>query len=158
MIEQPPAITLRPAGLEDCRSIWEWRNDPDTREASFNTETIFFEDHRAWFEKRIGSPALQMLIVISPEGKEVGYVRFQLEGSEAEVSVALDPEERGKGYGPAAVRAASDRLLAEGKASKVTALIKHSNPPSKAAFERAGFRLAGDRTVGTEPSWEMIYP
>lgn len=138
--------------------IWEWRNDPETREASFNTETIVFEDHRAWFEKRIGAPDLQMLIVLSPEGKEAGYVRFQLAGAEAEVSIALDPQERGKGYGPAAVRAASDRLLAQGKAKKVTALIKHSNPPSKLAFERAGFRLAGDRLVGTENVWEMVYP
>ncbi len=158
MFKQSPAVTLRPASLEDCRSLWEWRNDPETREASFNTEVIFFEDHRSWFEKRFSSPDLKILIVRNPEGKEVGYVRFQLEGEKAEVSVALDPDERGKGYGPAAVRAACDHLLTEGTAKQVTALIKQSNPPSKTAFERAGFRFSEDKEVGPEKVWEMIYP
>jgi len=158
VVKQPPAITLRPARLEDCRSLWEWRNDPETREASFHPETIFFEDHRAWFESRIGSPDLQILIILSPEGKEVGYVRFHLNGSDAEVSVALDPEQRGKGYGPAAIRAASDQLLSKGGVKRVVALIKHSNPDSRRAFERAGFQMAGDRQVGTEATWEMITP
>ncbi len=157
MVKQAPAVTLRPARLEDCRSLWEWRNDPDTREASFHTETIFFEDHRTWFESRIGSPDLRILIVLSPEGKEIGYVRFQLGGSDAEVSVALDPEERGKGYGPAAVRAASEQILSQGKVKRVLALIKYSNPGSRAAFERAGFQLSGNRTVGADAVWEMLF-
>jgi len=158
VVKQLPVVTLRAARLEDCRSLWEWRNDPETREASFHTETIFFDDHRTWFESRIGSSDLQILIVLSPEGKEIGYVRFQLTGSDAEVSVALDPEERGKGYGSAAVRAASDELLAKGGVKRVIALIKHSNPSSRQAFERAGFRLAGARPVGAEKVWEMVTP
>ena len=157
MVKQPPAVTLRPARLEDCRSLWEWRNDPETREASFHTEAIFFDHHRAWFESRIGSPDLRILVVLSPEGREVGYVRFQLNGPDAEVSVALDPEERGKGYGPAAVRAASDQLLAESAVKRVVALIKQSNPASRQAFERAGFLFSGDRAVGAEKTWEMVY-
>lgn len=156
-MDRAGSITLRPARLEDCRSLWEWRNDPETRGASFHTETIFFEDHRTWFESRMGSPDPRILIVLTPEGKEIGYVRFQLNDSDAEVSVALDPEERGKGYGPAAVRAASDQLLAQGGVKRVVALIKQSNSPSRAAFERAGFKVSGDRKVGTEKVWEMVY-
>ncbi len=155
MSERQVPVTLRPARLEDCRSVWEWRNDPDTREASFNTEAIFFEEHRAWFESRIGSPEVRIFIVLSPEGTEIGYVRFQLRGSDAEVSVALSPEERGKGYGTAALRAAAEQLLSEGKVTQVVALIKISNSGSRQAFERAGFRLQGSRKVGLEEAWQM---
>lgn len=158
MVKQPRVVTLRPARLEDCRSLWEWRNNPETREASFHTQEIPFEDHRAWFESRIGSPDLKILIVLNPEGTEIGYVRFQFTGPDAEVSVALDAAQRGKGYGPAAVRAASDQLLAQGGGVKrVVALIKHSNPASKTVFDRAGFKVSGDRWVKTEKVWEMVY-
>lgn len=155
MIKPPPAVTLRPACLEDCRSLWEWRNDPDTREASFHTETIFFDDHRVWFENRIGSPDWRIFIVLNSEGQEIGYVRFQQNGSDAEISIALDPQERGKGYGPAAVRMASEQMLSEGNVTQVIALIKHSNPASRQAFERAGFQLQDSRTIGTEEVWQM---
>ena len=156
MAEPMTGVGLRPAQAEDCRAIWEWRNDPDTREASFHTDVIFFEQHREWFEKRFDSPDLRIRIILSPQGKEIGYVRFRIDGEEAEVSVALDSEERGKGYGPAALRAAAEELFSEGRVNRLTALIKHSNPGSRQAFERAGFRLAGNRTVGSDEAWEMI--
>lgn len=150
-------VTLRPACKEDCRLIWECRNDPDTREASFNTETIFFEDHRAWFESRLGSPDIRFFIILNPEGAGIGYVRFQVKEIEAEVSIALDEQERGKGYGSAAVRAASEELLSEGKVRRVVALIKQSNAGSRQAFEQAGFRFQGLRRVGADEALEMVW-
>lgn len=149
------SVTLRWARIEDCRSIWEWRNDPGTRAASFQTESIPFERHREWYESRFGSPETRFLIILHPEGAEIGYVRFQVKETEAEVSVALDAQQRGKGYGSAAVRIASDLLLSEGEITRVVALIKHSNPASRQAFERAGFRLQGSRKVGTDEAWQM---
>lgn len=157
MDKRLPAVTFRPARPEDCRSLWKWRNDPQTREASFHTEVIFFDEHRAWFQRRIDSPDMKILIALSPEGSEIGYVRFHLDGSQAHVNIALDPKQRGKGYGPAAIRAASDQLLAQGVVKRVVALIKQSNPASRQAFDRAGFRLAEDRWVGGEKVWEMVY-
>ena len=150
------SVFLRPARPEDCQLVWEWRNDPDTRQASFQTEPIPFERHRTWFEARLDSPDLRFFIVQTADGKGIGYVRFQLKDSEAEVSIALDARARGKGYGTMAIRAASEAVLSGGGVRRLVALIKHSNPQSREVFQRAGFELRGSRRVASEEAWEMI--
>jgi len=157
VIDAALGVTLRPAHAEDCRLLWEWRNDPDTRAASFGSEPIPFERHRAWFEEHVGSSDTRIWVVLDPAGNGIGYVRFQIRGAEAEVSVALGRNERGKGYGSKAIRAASNKMLSLGLAQKLVALVKKSNPGSRRSFERAGFCLFGTRTVAGEESWEMVY-
>ena len=149
-------MVLRPARAEDCRALWEWRNDPDTREASFDTEKIPFERHCAWFEEHLSSPDTRIWIVLGPQGNGIGYVRFQIRGSEAEISAALEPRERGKGYGTAAIRAAAEKMLSMGPPRRLTALVKKSNGGSRRSFERAGFQMAGTRTVAGTEAWELV--
>jgi L-amino acid N-acyltransferase YncA len=76
-------VGLRPAGREDCRLLWELRNDPETREASFKTDPIPFEDHQRWFEAKLDSAEIRIFIVQDPSGRGIGYVRFHLEGETA---------------------------------------------------------------------------
>ncbi len=149
-------VTLRPARREDSRSLWEWRNDPETREASFHTEMIPFETHQRWFESRLEAPNTEILIILDLQGKAIGYVRFQIAEFEAEVSVALDAQERGKGYGPAAVRQGVEILLAREDLDRVVALIKEGNTSSVRTFERAGFTRRGTKRVSGSEALEMV--
>lgn len=151
------AVTLRSVTREDCRNLWEWRNDPTTRTQSFHTEEIPFKEHERWFQKKWNAPDTRIFIILNPQGRQVGYVRFRVKGSDAEVSVSLDAKERGNGYGPAAIRSGVDRLLSEGVARRVVAFVKSGNPVSAAAFERAGFVRTGVRDVSGVEALEMVY-
>ena len=152
----PSGITLRPASTGDCRALWEWRNEPLTREASFQTDGIPYERHVEWFSKKLDSPDTRIWIVQDERSRRVGYVRFQIQDGEAEISVSLDPAERGKGYGSAAVRMATDSFLASRQAGRVKAYIKPGNPASVRSFEKAGFETVGRTMVSGAEVIEMV--
>ena len=152
-----PRVGFRPARREDCRRIWEWRNDAVTREASFDTSYIAYEEHERWFASKVDAEDTRIFIVLDAAGGEVGYVRFNIAGGCAEISVSLDGGKRRRGYGPAAIRASSDHLLSEGAARRIVALVKQPNVTSVRAFERAGFVISGLREFGGVQAYELTY-
>ncbi len=154
---QQAQIRLRPATHEDCRRLWKWRNEPATREASFNTDYIQYKDHERWFSSKIEAPDTRIFIVMDANGCEVGYVRFNILADQAEISVSVDRAERGKGYGPTAIRLGSEQLLATGAAKRIVAHVKSNNPVSIGAFLRAGFTPNGSKEVAGSEAYEMVY-
>lgn len=154
----PLMVTLRPVTPQDSRSLWEWRNDPLTREASFNSQEIPFEQHQRWFLGRLNDTQTRIFIIVNSQRREVGYVRFNQLGEEAEVSIALDPKERGKGYGPVAIKAGAELVLTIGLARRIIARIKPSNEDSAKAFTRAGFVPVGVKAIREVEALELVYP
>jgi spore coat polysaccharide biosynthesis predicted glycosyltransferase SpsG/RimJ/RimL family protein N-acetyltransferase len=140
-------VTLRPAGAGDCRALWQWRNEESVRAVSFDPAVIPLEAHERWFAARLEDPRCVMFVV-SVQGQDVGYVRFDGDGDEMLVSVALAPGVRGRGVGSAAIRLALRAMRVRHPGSRVVALIRPGNPRSEAAFRRAGFVAAGVRAVG----------
>ncbi len=150
-------VALRPANREDCLLLWELRNDPETRAASFKTDPIPFEDHQRWFEAKLDSAEIRIFIVQEPSGRGIGYVRFNLEKESAEVSVSIEPGARGKGYGTVAVRMAADRVLSENGNLQVVAYIKPANQASARAFRLAGFFEEGLVMIQGTRALRMAY-
>lgn len=149
-------IVLRPAEKADCKSLWEWRNDSTTREASFVTGIIPYIEHKQWFSRKLQDRTCKIFIVTS-NGHKIGYVRFETVKQVARISVSIDRKERGKGYGPSAIKMASDRLLESGQVKRIVAYVKKDNPFALAAFQRAGFSITGTpRIMGIE-AVEMTY-
>lgn len=148
---------MRPAASQDCQHIWKWRNEPATRTASFNTRYIAYEEHKRWFARKLTDPHSRIFIVANAQGRDAGYVRFDLINREATISVSIDRRERGKGYGTAAIKRASDFLLETEPVRRVVAQIRRDNPISVAAFERAGFVLHGHTQIEGVDACEMIY-
>jgi len=134
-----PDIALRPAGEDDVRAFWEWRNDPSARAASFSPEPVPFDRHTHWYAERLADPHTLLYVVLSPEAHPVGYVRFALAGAEAEISVALDASTRGRGYGAAAIERSCAAVLGARLADRIVARVKSGNEASRRAFARAGF-------------------
>jgi UDP-2,4-diacetamido-2,4,6-trideoxy-beta-L-altropyranose hydrolase len=136
---RPPAsVTLRSAGPEDCRRIWLWRNDEETRRASFDSSAIPFETHARWFEASLGRPD-RRIYVVEVDGTAAGMVRLDVEGRQAVVSINLAPEWRGRGVGPLALRGLAELAFALLGLQRLEASVKADNHASVAAFERAGF-------------------
>ncbi len=147
--------TLRRATALDVRRIWEWRNDADARRASFDPNPIPFESHEQWFARKLGDPHSRIFIA-EVDGTPVAYVRFEVDDGHAEISVAVDPLARGRGYGPAAIAEGARLLFAETAVERITALVKLENSASRVAFERAGFVHSRDLVVNGCPAGEFV--
>lgn len=134
-------ITVRPAEPGDERRILDWANDPAARAVGFAPEPIPPDVHHAWFGHRLADPGLGRIWIGLEDGRLIGVVRVEpAADGPLVVSIALDPAERGHGR--------SGPLLAAGLAAARSVLpratfrawIRADNRPSRALFERAGFR------------------
>ena len=150
------AIGLRPADPQDCQRLWDWRNETSTREASLDTSVIPYQDHKTWFMQKMHSQETHILIITDDSKLEVGYVRFDISGNEAEISVGIDERARGRGYGSAAIRKASNLLLSTNNLTRITAHIKLDNAQSTGAFLNAGFVSVGTTKLSGTDVYKMI--
>jgi RimJ/RimL family protein N-acetyltransferase len=138
----PVTVALRPAGHDDCRRIWLWRNDEQTRRVSLDSAPIAFENHERWFQATLRSPDHRAYI-IEAGGEAAGVVRLDLEGEQATVSINLAPEWRGRGVGPPALERLAELAFGTLGLNGLVASVKADNRASLAAFEKAGFTPSG---------------
>lgn len=139
------SLRLRPATESDARLIWRWANDPGARAASFAQEPIPWDNHVAWFQKKIRDSNCHLWIAELTE--PIGQIRFDIEGDESVLSVSLDSRFRGKNLGTLLVAAAVRKFLAETGVDLIHAHVRPENNASARLFEKADFRRAGETTV-----------
>ncbi|MGH2829375.1 MAG: GNAT family N-acetyltransferase [Actinomycetota bacterium] len=135
-------MRLQRATAADSKGVFAWANDPVTRANSASTDPIPWESHSEWFAAKLADPNCSIFIV-SDGDEPVGVVRFDVAGDEAEISVNLAPEARGRGIGSLAIRVA----CAEVPDETVVAYIREENTASQKAFAAAGFTPDGRRVV-----------
>jgi RimJ/RimL family protein N-acetyltransferase len=137
-------ISFRPATTSDSDALFEWRNDPDSREASLSRDPVSRDDHDAWFARSLHSTARWIVMATDESGERIGMCRFDLDvaSSSAEISINLNPAWRGRGLastvldgGIAAFREHNPNLI------RLTATIRHSNRASARIFLGHGFEL-----------------
>jgi UDP-2,4-diacetamido-2,4,6-trideoxy-beta-L-altropyranose hydrolase len=143
-LNQSAAIWVRPVSDSDIELLWEWANDPVTRQNSFDSAKIPWEEHSAWCQKKLFDADCRLWIASNGGSALVGCVRFDCEESEATISLTLAPSARGKGYGAKIIQQACDRLFADSSVRLVHAYIKPNNIASVKVFEAAGFRYDSD--------------
>jgi RimJ/RimL family protein N-acetyltransferase len=89
------------------------------------------------------------------DGAARGVARLDVTGGDAEVSIHLDPEWRGRGLGPAALERLAATAFADGALTRLVARIKSGNVSSLAAFRKADFVDGdverGDGAVAPDP-------
>jgi RimJ/RimL family protein N-acetyltransferase len=103
---------------------------------SRSTEPVEPAGHARWFQGALADPSCTLLIG-ERGGRKIGMVRLA-RGDETEVSINLNPAERGQGLARELLALA---LAAERGA--VLAVIKPENLASIRLFEGAGFVLQG---------------
>jgi len=139
-LEPAVRVTLRPAIATDCERIWVWRNDPETRAASIDTEAIPWEVHEPWFNETLRRADRRLYVVVA-DGQDAGAVRLDVADAEARVSIHLAPEARYRGIGALALRAVVGEAFDALGLARVVGVIRPDNQPSLAAFTKAGFAL-----------------
>jgi UDP-2,4-diacetamido-2,4,6-trideoxy-beta-L-altropyranose hydrolase len=129
-------VDLRPATMDDADLLLAWANDAATRAASFSSAPIERSDHVAWLARRLRSADAFQLVA------DVGVVRFDVEGADAEISVAVAPERRGGSWAGPLIDAGCRWLgAARPDVARVVARIKATNVASQRAFAAADFDL-----------------
>ena len=141
---QTSPICLRPVSDSDIELLWEWANDPITRQNSFNSAKIPWEKHSDWCRKKLTDADCRLWIASNGGSAPVGCVRFDCKESEATISLTVAPSARGKGYGVKIIQKSCDDLFAKSPFRLVHAYIKPDNIASAKVFEAAGFRYDSD--------------
>lgn len=139
-------LELKPAkpGLElESRYLWEWRNDPETRQMSLSQEPISWETHQKWYEETCKNPEKILLIAFENQ-VPCGMVRLDiLSNDSATVHINISPQKRGHGLGTKLLLAACRYAWVFHGLKSLVADVKLENIASQKAFEKSGFVLLG---------------
>ena len=128
-------VELRRATMEDAGLLLGWRNDPETRAASHQTEPVRHADHIDWLRRVLANPGRQLFVALE-QGEPVGTLRADFADGVHELSWTVAPEARGRGVGKRMVA-----LLAARFNAPVRAEIKRGNTASERIAEYAGMTL-----------------
>ena len=138
-------LELRDVIAKDIDILYEWANDPVTRQNAFHTEPIPYETHRAWFVKVLADRDVMMLMLCKDassdkEIREVGQIRLAIENEEALISYSIAPSMRGQGLGSRMILMAEERLReSRMDVTYCKAQVKYENPASIKVFEKCGY-------------------
>ncbi|MDB9959464.1 GNAT family N-acetyltransferase [Gammaproteobacteria bacterium] len=132
-------ILIREAGQNDSKDIFEWRNDLESRSMFINSDLVTFDEHDRWFSEAIRSP-FKYIYIGEIGGKKIGITRFDFDKKEhqTEVSININPNFRGKGYGKKLLIESINKFQVENETTLV-ARIKKKNIGSRKIFEYVGF-------------------
>ncbi len=140
-------VTLRVAGENDCKLIFDWQVMPEIRQHARNPAPPSWEDHQHWFAKSLSNTGRKIFIV-EGDKKPAGVVRLDKQDKEErkdiapsaeniyEVSILIDPAMHGQGIGLAALALLRDY-------EPDAALIAEVLPENKAShilFDKAGYK------------------
>ena len=133
---------LRKATKEDSQRLFEWRNDPETRQQSLNTALIEWSAHEQWLTKSLVNPD-RTIFIFEENGTPAGTCRIdrEIENDHEvfELSWTIAPEQRGKGLGKKMLGELLALETLQGKIIKAT--VKGNNLASVKMVEKFGFHF-----------------
>jgi len=142
-LQKERLLQLRKAQLSDLDLYFHWANDPYARHNAVIAKQIGYEEHCAWFAKKITSNDTHLWVLEERE-KPVGQIRFDLDRGqkEATLSYSIAPEYRGKGMGLLIVKMGLELFFrTECNFLTINAIVKATNEYSRKIFERFNFQI-----------------
>ena len=133
------SLLLRRVEPGDFKVLWEWANDPLVRQSSFEADSIPWEEHLEWCNRKTADASCFFYLVSFQFGEPIAQVRFDIENQEAIVSIGLASCQRGRGLGLAALLKATALFFENSNSKKIHAFIKPTNHASMRLFEATGF-------------------
>lgn len=138
-------LCVREAKLEDETILFEWVNDPITRNNAFSSQQITQNEHHVWFRNKLLQLEKCKFYIIETQDNAiaVGQVRFEEKGSYWEIDYALAPAFRGRGLGRCILELALAKLRFERpEIILVVAHVKLGNLASCKVLEALDFALS----------------
>jgi len=134
-------MLLIQASRQDSELLLDWRNDPETRRASFHQEAVTAERHRRWLYRVLADRERDLWIAALADGQAVGAVRLdRVAAGQAEVSLTVAPGWRERGLGKQILELAARHAFGPAGLNRLRARVRPGNLRSLALFERAGYR------------------
>ena len=122
----------------DINDLFNWRNHSDVRKNSFNSDLISWDEHEKWFKSKLQDTE-SVIYIAYYEKTKVGSIRFEDKGDAIKVSIMLNPDFLGKGFGALVIKLGTERFIKEKNPYKpIHAEIKRDNIASLKAFQKAG--------------------
>ena len=89
----------RKAKKEDLYDYYNWVNDEEVRENSFNSKKINFESHKKWFFNQLKFSKKNFLYVFGTKKFLLGQTRINLSNKIARIDYSIDKDFRNRGLG-----------------------------------------------------------
>jgi len=133
-------ISLRKVDPEDVDILFAWANDNEVRANAIHTKSITWDEHMAWFAKKISDKNSFMFVLCSMQEK-LGIIRFD-KGTEGYIiTYAIDKNQRGQGYGSLIVKMGIEKLREMVDNPVLLAYVKKGNIASEIIFKKLGFTI-----------------
>ena len=150
-------LQIRKVIENDCRMLWEWRNDPKVREMSFSTGFVSWEEHQKWFAAKLNRSDNYFFVAVDENSKPIGQVRFEITHSrKVEIHISITSSMRGMGRGRELIKAGIDNIFSSTTVEEVSGYIKPNNAASLKFFERAKFIKQGLVEKSNQQALHMI--
>ncbi|MHC1681695.1 MAG: GNAT family N-acetyltransferase [Clostridiaceae bacterium] len=132
-------LFLRKANLEDCDLIYEYANDKEVRNNSFNSGTISYDTHVNWFKNKLNDKN-NLFFILTDGYASYGQIRLDISNNEGLISYSIAKEHRGHGLGKKIMLLIED-YIKENKVdiNIIIAKVKPNNLASKKVFEALGY-------------------
>jgi len=139
--EQPRErkMILRLATVDDAEILQNWRNDPETRSASLNSEIVLWEEHIHWLEASLKSRT-RFIYIAEIENTSIGTIRTDLSDEFCQLSWTVATEVRGKGFGKEMVMMAANQID-----GTICSKIKSTNRASQRIAMNAGMSFSFEK-------------
>ncbi|MGX1022908.1 GNAT family N-acetyltransferase [Psychroflexus sp. MBR-150] len=147
---------LREIIQEDVKVIYNWVNDSTTRQNSFNSNEINFEDHINWFKSRLNNPNSDYYMCYYKEIKS-GIIRFDIEDNTSTIGINISPKQRGKGLSSVFLNLSIKSHLKKHSNQTILAYIKPENEASIRTFKKAGFSFFTEKEVNNKAALLFKY-
>ncbi len=142
-------LKIRKANYQDLKQYFNWANDPDTRQASYNTDPISLDAHSEWYEKKLKDQGT-FLYVLSDEKYDFGQIRFDIKQGEAIISYSLDKRFRGKGYGTLLLKLGIEQFCTDHQGGEpIVGFVKKDNVASNKSFQKFRFVMDEKALAGS---------
>jgi len=133
-------ISLRKAKLADSKEIWQWRNDPLTREMFRSKDYVEYEKHLEWFRVKLKDENCSFYIG-EAFGINAGVVRIDVTKDGGEVSINMNPKLRGMSLATTLLTDAVHSFHKKNPSNELIANIDKKNKASIKLFKNVGFSL-----------------
>ena len=133
------SLKFRMANKVDMLLYYEWANDYDVRNNSFNTDPISMAKHESWFTSKLASKDCFFYIFYTNNDEVIGQVRIDKVNDETTIGVSIDKCFRGQSLSTKILIMAVNDYKTKYPGSEIAAYIKATNNNSYQAFLKAGF-------------------
>ena len=132
-------VFLRNATEEDINLLFDWVNDPVTRQSAFDSHTITYQEHQSWYKKILEDPN-QMQLILMENGEAVGQIRISIEEENAIIDYSISSKKRGQGLGTAILEMVKSEVkIRYPLVKRLIGNVRKTNIASINCFKNSGF-------------------